>query len=64
MNDRDLQAPWVGLCREDYEDRESAIIGFCADCERPLYDGEDVYDVCDGCVCEDCYSIRQKDEED
>lgn len=69
MSDRDLQAPWIGLCREDYEDRfrsksEDDIIGYCEECGKALYEDDEIYDVCDGCICEECHAKHEEDEED
>lgn len=66
MSDRDLQAPWVGLCREDYEDRrksEDDIIGYCEDCGKELYEGDESYESWDGWVCEECHAKREEDKE-
>lgn len=68
MSDRDLQAPWIGLCREDYEDRfrrksEDDIIGYCEECGKALYEDDEIYDVCDGCICEECHAKHEEDEE-
>ena len=65
MSDRDLQAPWIGLCSEDSfrSRREDDIIGYCEDCGRTLYEGDEIYDVCDGCICEECYAKHEEDEE-
>ncbi len=67
MSDRDLQAPWVGLCREDNEEKarsEDDIIGYCEECGKALYEDDEIYDVCDGHICEDCHAKHEEDEED
>lgn len=65
MSDRDLQAPWVGLCREDYEDGfrrkdEDDTIGYCEECGKELYEDDEIYD---GCMCEECHAKYVEDEE-
>jgi hypothetical protein len=60
MNDI-KDAPWVGLHREDYYKHERDFIGYCFNCDRPLYEGEEYY-TDDHCLCcEDCYTEENED---
>lgn len=48
-------APWVGLCKEDYYKREDELIGYCENCGSPIYCFDDYtnYDgllLCDTCM--------------
>lgn len=63
MSDMDLQAPWVGFCGEEYfrGKSEDDIIGYCEECGRELYEGDDVYD---GMICEECYAKREEGEDE
>ena len=63
MDDRNLQAPWVGVGREDYYEDEREIIGYCEECGKELYEDDEIYDVCDGCICEKCHAKHEEDEE-
>lgn len=65
MNDRDLQAPWVGCSREEYYRKDQGeIVGYCEDCGKEIREHDTSYDVSDGCICEMCYDERIKQEED
>lgn len=64
MSDRDLQAPWIGLCREDYEDSlhgDREPIGYCEECGKELYEHDEFYEVDGGYVCEDCGAMREEE---
>lgn len=63
MSDMDLQAPWVGLCGEEYfrGKNEDDIIGYCEECGKELYEDADIYD---GMICEECYAKREEDEDE
>lgn len=63
MDDRDLQAPWVGLCEEDYRRREREEIGYCENCGIQLYENDDFYDIGDGVVCKRCHHLFEDEEE-
>lgn len=65
MSERDLQAPWIGLCKEDgfRLKSEDDIIGYCEECGKELYEDDEIYDSCDGCICEDCHAKHEEDEE-
>lgn len=56
MSDRDLQAPWVGKCKEEYYgESEPEVIGYCDFCDEPLYE-DGVYKTSMGDrVCRECY---------
>ena len=50
-----LQAPWVGLCKEDYRQGYREFIGYCSDCGTELYDDDETHEGHDGILCEECY---------
>lgn len=49
-------APWIGLCKEDWENRisKSELVGYCYYCDTPIYENDN-YDNIDGIlVCNEC----------
>lgn len=55
MSDRDLEAPWVGICEEDYYGEK-----YCEKCGNQLDKEDDFYD---DCICEECQAKVEEDEE-
>ena len=52
-----LQAPWIG---HPADEEEPEIIYYCDWCDRPIYEGEDCYDIGGINVCEDCINNCRK----
>lgn len=58
----DIQAPWVGLCEEDYMalyERKKEVIGECVDCGKAILEEEEHYDEGD-MLCSSCYEERKE----
>ena len=57
-------APWIGKCREESFSRyEREFVGYCEECEEPLYE-DDEYNRIDGTLyCEKCYEKIKEDED-
>lgn len=53
-SDMDLEAPWVGKCREDYRKIEPRKVFTCEWCGESVYEGELSYNFDGERVCEDC----------
>ena len=58
-----LQAPWIGLCREDYMRLyDKSIVCTCERCGRFIREDDDYYETEDGIVCEECLSEGEEDD--
>lgn len=47
-------APWIGLCKEDWENRTAEIIGYCECCGEPIKENEDYKNDCGTLLCSNC----------
>lgn len=47
-------APWIGMCRDDWVNRNRKVFATCEYCGEEIYVGEDYYDLRGEIVCESC----------
>ena len=58
MSKDNLQAPWIGLCEDDYLGKHDTdnILGHCDCCQRYIYEDEEYYFLDeDRILCKECY---------
>ena len=58
-------APWIGMCKEDWEGSHRKVYATCEWCGAEIYVGESYYDlqgeiVCDSCII-DCSRTAEED---
>ncbi len=53
----DIQAPWVGKCKEEYYGGTREMVGYCECCGKELYEDE-YYEVDGFKYCEDCCTVE------
>lgn len=56
MRDRDIEAPWIGENNSDWKEdcERERVVARCEQCDIPLYEGDDYYNVRGVCFCEYC----------
>lgn len=54
MNDKDLEASWVGKTPEEYYGYRETVAFDCDYCGQYIYEGQGYYDFNGTIICEDC----------
>lgn len=62
MDDRNLEAPWIG--DDDYGSNKRELVHVCEHCDAGIYEGDEYYDIEGYIVCTDCISTYKKTAED
>lgn len=61
IDDRNLEAPWIG--DDDYGASKRELVHVCECCDAGIYEGEEYYDIEGYIVCEACIHEYKKTAE-
>ncbi|MBR2385258.1 MAG: hypothetical protein IKA99_06615 [Clostridia bacterium] len=63
MDDRHLEAPWVGKTPEEYYGYKEQVADRCQCCDGDIMVGEEYYDIDGTIICEECIDEYRKTAE-